>query len=39
MAQETRVFDGYGPKLQIETGNPVMGTPGRSACVFFNVND
>ena len=39
MAQETRVFDGYGPKLQIETGNPVMGTPGRSAFSIMSTTD
>ena len=39
MAQETRVFDGYGPKLQIETGNPVMGTPGRSAFSLMSTTD
>ena len=39
MAQETRVFDGYGPKLQIETGNPVMGTPGRAAFSLMSTTD
>ncbi len=39
MAQETRVFDGYGPKLQIETGNPVMGTPGRAAFSLMSTID
>ena len=39
MGQETRVFDGYGPKLQIETGNPVMGTPGRSAFSLMSTTD
>ena len=39
MGQETRVFDAYGPKLQIETGNPVMGTPGRSAFSFMSTTD
>ena len=39
MAQETRVFDGFGPKLQIETGNPVMGTPGRSAFSIMSTTD
>ena len=38
MRQETRCFDGFGPKLQIESGNPVMGTPGRSGVLFY-VND
>jgi len=39
MAQETRCFDGFGPKLQIESGNPVMGTPGRSAFSFMSTTD
>ena len=39
MGQESRVFDGYGPKLQIETGNPVMGTPGRSAFSIMSTTD
>ena len=39
MGQETRVFDGYGPKLQIETGNPVMGTPGRAAFSLMSTTD
>ena len=39
MGQETRYFDGYGPKLQIETGNPVMGLPGRSAFSIMSTTD
>ena len=39
MGQESRFFDGYGPKLQIETGNPVMGTPGRSAFSIMSTTD
>ena len=39
MGQETRCFDGFGPKLQIESGNPVMGTPGRSAFSFMSTTD
>jgi|TARA_B100000073_G_scaffold55270_1_gene40886 hypothetical protein len=39
MGQETRVFDVFGPKLQIETGNPVMGTPGRSAFSLMSTTD
>ena len=39
MGQETRYFDGFGPKLQIESGNPVMGTPGRSAFSFMSTTD
>ena len=39
MAQETRCFDGFGPKLQIESGNPVVGTPGRSAFSFMSTTD
>ena len=39
MAQETRCFDGFGPKLQIESGNPVMGAPGRSAFSFMSTTD
>lgn len=39
MAQETRCFDGFGPKLQIESGNPVMGTPGRSAFSLMSTTD
>lgn len=39
MGQETRVFDGYGPKLQIETGNPVMGTPGRASFSLMSTTD
>ena len=39
MGQETRVFDVFGPKLQIETGNPVMGTPGRSAFSIMSTTD
>ena len=39
MAQETRCFDGFGPKLQIESGNPVMGTPGRSAFSIMSTTD
>ena len=39
MGQETRQFDSYGPKLQIETGNPVMGTPGRAAFSIMSTTD
>ena len=39
MGQETRCFDGFGPKLQIESGNPVMGAPGRSAFSFMSTTD
>ena len=39
MGQETRYFDGYGPKLQIETGNPDMGVPGRAAFSLMSTTD
>ena len=39
MGQESRCFDAFGPKLQIETGNPVMGTPGRSAFSIMSTTD
>ena len=39
MGQESRCFDGFGPKLQIESGNPVMGAPGRSAFSFMSTTD
>ena len=39
MGQETRQFDSYGPKLQIETGNPAMGTPGRAAFSIMSTTD
>ena len=39
MGQETRYFDSYGPKLQIETGNPVMGVPGRAAFSLMSTTD
>lgn len=39
MGQETRYFDGYGPKLQIETGNPDMGVPGRASFSLMSTTD
>ena len=39
MGQEARQYDGFGPKLQIESGNPVMGTPGRSAFSLMSTTD
>ena len=39
MAQETRTTDIFGPKLVIETGNPQMGSAGRTACTMQSTTD
>ena len=39
MAQETRTTDIFGPKLVIETGNPQMGSAGRTAFTMQSTTD
>ena len=39
MAQETRTTDIFGPKLVIETGNPQMGSAGRTAFAMQSTTD
>ena len=39
MAQETRTTDIFGPKLLFETGNPQMGTAGRTAFTMQSTTD
>ena len=39
MAQETRTTDICGPKLVNETGNPQMGSAGRTACTMQSTTD
>jgi hypothetical protein len=39
MAQETRTTDICGPKLLFETGNPQMGTAGRTASTMQSTTD
>jgi len=39
MAQETRTTDIFGPKLLFETGNPQMGSAGRTAFTMQSTTD
>ena len=39
MGQETRTTDIFGPKLVIETGNPQMGSAGRTAFTMQSTTD
>ena len=39
MGQETRTTDIFGPKLVIETGNPQVGTAGRTAFTMQSTTD
>ena len=39
MAEETRTTDIFGPKLVIETGNPQMGSAGRTAFTMQSTTD